>query len=137
MASARIRSRTNLKRFIDWIKGVGEPPGPETTGPLEAALAGAFVATQAKTHIISGSLKASGKTESDLVGHKWTGEITYGGPLIGPPAGPGPAHDPVEYAIYEAARGPEHDPLAGLEVFDKQFEAAIDEHFKGRKRRRR
>jgi hypothetical protein len=35
--------------------------------------------------------------------------------------------------VYEAARGPEHDPLAGLERYEALFEEAVDEHFKRRR----
>lgn len=84
-------------------------------GEIEVLFRAAFEATQAATHIITGSLKASGHTNTDVTENAWTGQIIYGGPLFGAPS-PGPANDPVEYAIYELARGGAHDFLAPAEI---------------------
>lgn len=84
-------------------------------GEIEVLFRAAFEATQAATHIITGSLKASGHTNTDVTENAWTGQIIYGGALFGA-ASPGPPHDPVDYAIYELARGGEHDFLAPAEA---------------------
>lgn len=88
---------------------------------LEAVLDLAFTATQAVVHIQTGSLKSSGKTESDLHGEVWEGAIEYGGSSNGFP------NDPVEYAIYEWERGGTHDFMRPAELFDDAYAEAIIE----------
>lgn len=116
-----------LEAMIDAMRTLQKPPSFKVTAILEGNLASAFAKTQAQTHVISGRLKASGRTESDLRGHVWEGSILYGGPK----------GSPAYYAIYELNRGgtrPDgtpHDFFSGLEAFDKGFEKAIDEFFAG------
>lgn len=117
---------TGLDDLINFVKKVAAPPSFLVTGKLESTLQEAFVQTQDQVHVISGRLKASGHTDTDFDGYTWTGEIKYGG-RTGTPA---------YYAIYEMNRGgtrPDgtpHDWFTGLEVYDKKFEDAIDDHFK-------
>lgn len=92
----------------------------KVTTQLEEVLAAAFEDTQQRVHILSGSLKASGKSESDFQDDEWTGTITYGGVLWATPA-PGPPNDPVDYAIYEMARGGAHNFFGGLPPFEDHF----------------
>src|SRR5207244_2715073 len=66
---------------------------------FEGVLVGQFSGTQAYVHVITGSLRASGKPDTHANRHEFRGEISYGG------AAPGWPHDPVDYAIYERARG--------------------------------
>lgn len=114
-----------LDSLIKEIREMGSPPSFHVTGALESVLDAAFAKTQSQVHVISGRLKASGHTESDFNGKVWSGAIHYGG-ISGTPA---------YYAIYEMYRGgfhPDgtpHDWFAGLEVFDKAIEEAIDKHF--------
>lgn len=115
----------SLRRIIDRLEKLGGPPGFKVVAGLEAALHAAFVDTQIKTHIITGSLKASGKTESDFNGDsEWTGIISYGGSSTG-------VNNPVDYAIYEMARGGDHDFFRDLQLYDRQFAESIDRHFEG------
>lgn len=116
----------------EWIARLDAAAGPsyKTTVELEALLRAAFVETQAATHIITGSLKASGKTESDFDGDIWTGKIVYGGALWKTPA-PGPPNDPVDYAIFEMARGGEHDFFSGLVGYEDRIEEIIHGGFPG------
>lgn len=100
----------------------------KATVELEALLNAAFADTQARTHVLTGSLKASGKTDSDFDGDEWSGSITYGGELWRTPA-PGPPNDPVVYAIYEMARGGEHDFFAGLPGFEDRVGDILNEFF--------
>ena len=93
---------------------------------LEKVLADFFKNTQSRTHVITGSLKASGIPESDYDADKWTGSITYGGTLWKSPA-PGPAKDPVEYAIYEMNRGGDHDFYADAPFYEQKFEDVVNE----------
>lgn len=105
-------------------------PHYKTTVELEALLRSAFLVTQEKVHVITESLKASGKTETDFDGDTWTGTIIYGGSLWRVPS-PGPPNDPVRYAIYEIARGGDHDFFAGLETFGTQIEEILHGGFPG------
>jgi hypothetical protein len=124
-------SGVSLDEIIKELKRLGGPPGFKVVHGLELALSAAYADTQARTHIITGSLKASGDVESHFSdGRVWEGTITYGGTLHGAPK-PGPPNDPVDYAIYEMARGGEHDFFGGLPAFDAMFDAAIDKHFEG------
>jgi hypothetical protein len=124
-------SGVSLDEVIEDLKRLGGPPGFKVVGALEAVLQLAFLETQAATHIISGSLKASGTTSTDTTNDwVWEGEISYGGQLHRSPF-PGPPNDPVDYAIYEMARGGDHDFFAGLPGFDSAWQHAIDMHFEG------
>jgi hypothetical protein len=97
-----------------------------TVGKMETILAEAFAQTQAATHVITGSLKASGTTESDFDGKDhWTGTISYGGPSTGP-------NNPVDYAIYEMNRGGSHDFFSQMPAFEKKIQAALDTFFEGK-----
>lgn len=93
-------------RFVvyagDAIRELGrlaDGPGPATIAGLESVLAESFAETQMVVHIITGSLKASGKIESDYADDEWSGLISYGGPS------PGSVYDPVRYAGYERGKG--------------------------------
>lgn len=83
-----------------------------------AKLESLLAETQAYTHVETGSLRASGKihTSYDMTRAVLSGEITYGG------SAPGGVHDPVRYAVYEAARGPEHNPLTPIYAAAPQLE---------------
>lgn len=93
-------------------------PDGEMKGLLDAVLAAAFAATQEDVHVETGSLKSSGRTESHSAGAKWQGEIHYGGPSMGP-------NNPVDYAIYEKARGGPHDFFLPLAAFEDAFAEAV------------
>ena len=117
-----ISSGGTLQALIKDLKKMKEPPDYKVIGALESALAAAFAETQAATHVITASLKMSGKTSSDFDGKEWTGEITYGGASAG-------ANNPVRYAIYEMARGGEHDFFSGLPGTFSKFEDGVRKHF--------
>lgn len=118
-----------IKKWVADMKELAGPPH-KPVGQLEAMLAAAFAETQAATHVITGSLKASGKTASDFDGDEWTGEITYGGALW-KPAAPGPPNNPVDYAIYEMARGGAHDFFGPLVAYEGAVEQILVNYFKG------
>lgn len=73
---------------------------------LETVHSAVFGLTQIAVHVITGSLKASARIDSDYRRNVWTGLISYGGPA------PGMAFNPVKYAEFEWARGGHHDFLA-------------------------
>jgi hypothetical protein len=121
-----------LDQMIDDTDKIADEPAFRVTQALEQVLRNSFLYTQARvasptfihtpTYMPTGSLKLSGRTSSDLDGSEWSGEIRYGGPSAGP-------NNPVEYAIYEMARGGIHDFFEGLEAFDEQWIEAMGEHF--------
>lgn len=123
-----------LRDMIDALRLVERRPSFRTTARLETVLQTAYGVTQANVHVITGRLKASGRTKTDFDGDRWTGEIIYGGP----------SNSPAYYGLYEMHRegvkpgfGP-HDFFDGLQAFDSAFENAIDSHFsplRGRTRR--
>jgi hypothetical protein len=113
-----------LEEEIDRVTLQDEPY--RITGPLNEVLYEAFADTQARvaspahphvpTYEPTGALLESGRTESDFTGEVWTGTITYGD-----------STGPVDYAIYEMARGGIHDWFSGLPGFgDRYLEAIAD-----------
>ncbi len=98
---------------------------PSSTGvaALNSALDALFLETQARVHVITGSLRASGKTDDRTRGHVWVGEITYGG------AAPGFPHNPVRYASYEQARAGSHDFMhdVNLDIGNSAMLFAVEE----------
>jgi hypothetical protein len=115
-----------LDGMIDAMETLTKPPSFKVTAKFEAALKEGFEITQAQTHVISGRLKASGRTKTDMKGSWWAGSILYGGE----------SGTPAYYAIYELNRGgtrPDgtpHDFFSGLSKLDSKFEEAVDYHFR-------
>lgn len=91
---------------------------------FERILAQQFIATQEAVHVITGSLKSSGKMSSSGSKTHWEGTITYGGPSEG-------IHNPVDYAEYERERGNYHDFLAPAEDSSNDYISAINAFFGG------
>lgn len=125
---------TEMDRELDRI---GNMPDFKTRLALDTVLQLGFKETQAAVHIETGSLKDSGKVDSstDKLEHKWEGEITYGGPSSGP-------NNPVDYAIYEKARGVggaggpsdlkgDHDFISPLMLMGPMWVAAVKAGLKG------
>lgn len=92
---------------------------------LDAVLTGQYAATQVAVHIETGSLKTSGRHDSNADRHTWRGEIVYGGPA------PGAVNNPVDYAIYEKARGGHHDFIAPAVAQDEAYGAVVLDHLRG------
>lgn len=115
-----------LDEQIDEVVRVGRPSF-QTVGRLEAILRRGFLDTQARVHVDTGHLKASGTTESDFDGLTWEGAIYYGVP--------GDAHwwrDPsATYAIFEMARGGSHNFFGGLPSLHDEYMAVIAAHLRG------
>src|SRR5690606_38051615 len=95
---------------------------------LDTILHTGFAQTQAAVHVITGSLKSSGKATTNFDGDTWEGEITYGGISMG-------VNNRVTYAIYEKARGAHwagpssvkgnHDFMAPLDKLDTLYTKMI------------
>ena len=95
-------------------------PDFKTQAALDAVLELGFKTTQTEVHVITGSLKLSGKKSSEVheKTHTWVGEIRYGGPSLG-------VNNPVDYAIYEKARDAEHDFMKSLPALHPLYVEAI------------
>ncbi len=96
------------------------------TAALERVLALQFAAGQAAVHVDTGSLRGSQEIDSDYAGGRWAGVISFGG------ASPGFVNDPVDYAIYEAARGGHHDFTLPITRLSPQYHDAMRAHLRGR-----
>lgn len=124
---------------LSQIADKAKTAGYQLAGVLEEVHRVNFLESQAITHVISGSLKASGKTSTswsqrDL---RWEGTMEYGGALVRVPV-PLPTgtskqyspsafepKDPVKYAVYERARGGPHDFFGPAPIWKEKYEAAI------------
>lgn len=113
-----------MRRVIEEVSRIGSGPSFKTVGALEQVTADGFMATLAAVHVITGSLKGSGRTETEFDGTTWQGTILYGGPSPGP-------NNPVDYAIYELARGGDHYWFGVLDSFEQSYEQAVLTHFQG------
>lgn len=119
MTQSTLRIDVDLQDFYRALSVI-EGPGPETVAALTAALAEAYVETQARVHVVTGSLLRSGRAVTDLSEDSWEGVISYGGPS------PGSVHDPVTYAASELSRGGTHDDyFETLHLFYDEFERAM------------
>lgn len=87
-----------------------EGPGPETVEELSRVVNEAFLETQVLVHVITGSLKGSGRVKFEEKDGEWSGEITYGGPS------PGFPNNPVRYAKDEFGKGGMHDAMRNLHL---------------------
>lgn len=92
---------------------------------FEVVLEDQFRATQAAVHVITRSLKGSGRSEFKMDNNSWEGEITYGGPS------PGFIHNPVDYAEYERERDGNHDFLAPVHGLSEGYIKAMNEFLRG------
>lgn len=108
-----------LEPMLSALSNIADAPD-RAKAALDEVLGMAFEDTQAKTHVITGSLKASGKMEVSVDGDEWKGTITYGGASGGP-------INPVNYAIYEMARGGAHDFFGDFPVYEELMEQAVAE----------
>lgn len=115
-ATVRVNAQ-QVFRELDRLGNLGQ-----VTLACEQVLARQFQATQTAVHIDTGSLKNSGAPESSNVAHRWEGRIVYGGPSEGFP------NDPVDYAVYERARGGLHDFRAPATRDSGQYGRIVRNH---------
>lgn len=101
--------------------------GPTSADLLafEIVLEDQFRATQAAVHVITRSLKGSGRSSFKMDNNSWEGEIRYGGPS------PGFIHNPVDYAEFERERDGAHDFLAPAETLSDGYINAMEEFLRG------
>lgn len=109
-----IRITVDVDEWLDALDA-HEGPGIETLLALQGVLREAFAETQALVHVVTGSLKGSGRVSTDSDDDSWTGEISYGGPA------PGFAHPYVGYARREFGKGEDHDALRNLHLIGEDI----------------
>lgn len=108
------RISMNVEPWLDALDA-HEGPGEETLEALSAVLAAGFMETQARVHVVTGSLKGSGRVSNQRDDDSWEGEISYGGPA------PGFPHPYVTYAREEFGRGEDHDAMSNLDLLSADF----------------
>ncbi len=91
--NVEIRFTVDLNGAGDELERLQHPP----TRELEGVLLTTYAITEARVHVETGHLLASGHPTSDHVGSVWTGTLSYDG-------------DP---GIYELARGPRRTKYHG------------------------
>jgi hypothetical protein len=113
--------------FSEWHRELDRlrSPSVQTIAQLEIMLNNLFGLTQTDVHVITGSLRGSGKTETSYQGGVWEGKIGYGG------GSPGYPKDPVEYANYEQARGPDHDFFKSMPIAMALLDDIVTGHLRG------
>ena len=114
---SKFSSNGSLREMIDTFQKMQRPP-LKAIFALEMALAKGFAMTQANVHVITSSLRWSGKTDSNYDGDSWEGNIEYGGASTG-------VHNPVEYAKYEQQRGGAHDFMNGLDAVEAEMDIIV------------
>lgn len=113
-----VRVTVHVKPWLDALDAhIG--PGSETVLALGAVLAAQFEQTQQYVHVVTGSLKASGRSKQRTNEDSWTGEIRYGG------SAPGYPHPVVRYAEEEFTRGASHDAMRDIDLYSDLYERAL------------
>lgn len=113
-----MKIRADMRPWFDMLDAI-HGPGEATQAELDKVLAEAFAETLSMVHVITGSLKGSGRVRMSSEEGQWSGSISYGG------ASPGFPHDPVNYAEYEFGRGGDHDALRNVDLFYDDFRNAM------------
>ena len=90
----------------------------------EDALDVQYAAGQAAVHVITGSLRGSERATSTYTNGVWQGEVAFGGPS------PGKPNDPVDYAVYEMAKGGPHDFRDPIIARSRMYRRALVRHLK-------
>lgn len=112
-----IKLESNWKSVLKELDRLGNSP-KVAAKYLDVVLHKGFAETQAAVHVITSSLKSSGKASTSFDGNTWEGEISYGGFSMG-------INNPVTYAIYEKARDGDHDFMTPLNGLDSLYTEAI------------
>lgn len=128
-------------------------PGREGSAVLDSVLASAFSDAQEKVHILSGSLKASGRSYSTDDGDVWTGTMHWGDTDAPPRKGTRQRNaltpnnrsaeqkdrdrqrsrdyarrrglHSVDYALFEYSRGSTHNWLRDSPQYEEEFLEAM------------
>lgn len=120
-----IRIETIQDECLSEVSRLERGPTAADILKFEAVLDRQFSATQAAVHVITRSLKTSGKQKSNSSNNSWEGEISYGGLAAGA------VHNPVDYAEYELEREGSHNFFAPAEGLSPAYIAAINDFLGG------
>lgn len=112
-----IRLRSNWREFERELDRLEQVPTKASLA-MDTIFHKGFAETQAIVHVVTGSLKSSGRAETEFDGDTWRGTISYGGVSFG-------IRNPVTYAIYEKARDEDHDFFVPLKALDSLYVKAI------------
>lgn len=98
-----IRITSDFSDVYKELDRLSDLPGAKGKIQLRRIMETALMVTQLQVHVDTGSLQASASLKTDMeIGHRWIGVLRYGGESPG-------INNPVDYAIYEKARGGAHD----------------------------
>lgn len=113
---------SKIKKEFKRLRGI---PTAADKRKLDFVLTSAMNKAQMQTHIDTGSLISSFKLDSAVFGKIYIGEFEAGGSSYG-------INNPVDYAIYEAGRGGEHNFMRGVKSqFHPMWVVTIKEILKG------
>ncbi len=107
-----------IDEFDREINRLADGPAIEYMLQFEIVLHEQFRASQAAVHVITRSLKSSGRMNSNHSKSSWEGQITYGGPSTG-------IHNPVDYAEFERERDGRHDFMEPVVAMEGEYEKAM------------
>lgn len=114
---------SDIKKEILRLK---QTPSYSDKRKLDRTLKQGLRMAQAKVHVITGSLKESGKSSSRLLGSTYRGTFEFGG------FSPG-VNNPVDYAVYEQDRGGNHNFMLGIkEEMDVLWIGTINSILRGK-----
>lgn len=119
MVSVEFKS-TGLDEMINFFEEKSKTP-VKYIEALDAELAKTLVTATGVTHVITGRLKASGRSNSNWssMTNEWTGQITFGGQEFG-----------VDYAIFEQDRhiawSPRHGAVVNHDFMAPVYAAEVD-----------
>ncbi len=102
---------------------LGRGPTAQDLLRLNAVLAEQFALTQGYVHVITGSLRTSGRFHGDMSDERWNGEISYGGDA------PGAVHPFVKYANYEQSRNDSGVGFSYPHGLDREGTPGTDHNF--------
>lgn len=121
-----ITIRSDIEKMLSEVRRLANPLGDNSTlsDTFEAIITTQFQLTQKAVHIQTGSLKSSGKLDTDKDGNSWKGVISYGGISSG-------IHNPVRYAGHELERGGLHDYMSEGIEYERFYGPAISSWMRG------
>jgi len=114
---------SNIKKELNRLKNI---PNHSDKRKLDRVLRIGLTMAQTQVHVITGSLKESGKSSSKLVGSTYRGTFEFGGFSTG-------VNNPVSYAVYEQDRGFNHNFMFGVkEAMDPLWIGTIRDILRGK-----
>lgn len=120
----KVHYRINVKDVSNELDRLSAGPDLPTILKFESILETLFQETQHHVHVITESLKLSGRRWSDHPRSRWRGRITYGGASTG-------INNPVKYALFEQERDADHDFMRSLYDADPLWEGPIRDFMDG------